>query len=336
MSAPRVTLRDVASRAGVSRTTASFVMTGRRDMRISADAEERVRRAARELNYRPNLMARSLRTNHSQTIGLISDVIASEAFAGEVVRGSLATAALNEHLMFIGETEGDGEVEQRLAQDMLDRGVRGFLYGAMATRRATVPSILRGHPVVLLNCVTRARGYAMVVPDEKEAGRTAATALLEAGHAADVYVVGEVLPHQIAAVERLEGIRRAMGEAGVSVVIDSLWCPESAREAVTAFLRDGGRPRAFVAMNDRVARGIYQALALAGRRVPDDVSVVSFDDSDLASWLHPQLTSVAIPHFELGRRAVELLLDEDRRTGLHRIPMPLRPRGSIAPPGRRS
>src|SRR6185436_9810408 len=142
----RVTLLDVAERAGVSRTTASFVMTGRRDMRISAEAEERVRQAARELNYRPNLVARSLRTNHSQTIGLISDVIASEAFAGEVVRGSLATALRNEHLMFIGETGGDTEVEQRLVQDMLDRGVRGFLYGAMYTRRATLPAILRGHP----------------------------------------------------------------------------------------------------------------------------------------------------------------------------------------------
>ena len=85
---PRVTLLDVAQRAGVSRTTASFVMTGRRDMRISADAEQRVLRAARELSYRPSLLARSLRTNLSQTIGLLSDVIAIDAFAGEMVRGT--------------------------------------------------------------------------------------------------------------------------------------------------------------------------------------------------------------------------------------------------------
>ena len=81
---PRVTLLDVARRAGVSRTTASFVMTGRRDMRISVDAEQRVLRAARDLNYRPNLLARSLRTNLSHTVGLISDVIATEPFAGEI------------------------------------------------------------------------------------------------------------------------------------------------------------------------------------------------------------------------------------------------------------
>ena len=84
--------------------------------------------AARELNYRPSLLARSLRTNLSQTIGLLSDVIATEAFAGEIIRGSMATALLHEHLMFIGETEGDPEVEKRLVQSMLDRGVGGFVY----------------------------------------------------------------------------------------------------------------------------------------------------------------------------------------------------------------
>lgn len=336
MATPRVTLRDVAERAGVSRTTASFVMTGRRDMRISAEAEERVRQAARELSYRPNLVARSLRTNHSQTIGLISDVIATESFAGELVRGSLATAVRNEHLVFIGETEGDTEVEQRVVQDMLDRGVRGFLYGSMYTRRATLPAILRGHPVVLLNCVTRGRSHAMVVPDEREAGRSAATALLEAGHRDGIVVVGEVPGHVIAAQERDEGIRGALEDAGAAPAgaVDCLWWPEPARTAVAAFLRDGGCATAFIAINDRVALGIYQALATAGWRVPDDVSVVSFDDSDLASWLDPALTSVAIPHFELGRRAVELLLDDDRPTGVHRVPMPLRSRASIGPPRR--
>src|SRR4051812_20595451 len=113
---------DVAQRAGVSRTTASFVMTGRRDMRISSDAEQRVRQAARELDYRPSLLARSLRTNRSQTVGMLSDVIASEIFAGEFIRGGMSTALLHDHLMFIGETKGDPEVEKRLITSLVDRG----------------------------------------------------------------------------------------------------------------------------------------------------------------------------------------------------------------------
>ena len=92
------------------------------------------------------------------------------------------------------------------------------------------------------------------------------------------------------------------------------------------------RPTALICLNDRIALGAYQALAAAGLRIPDDVSVVSFDDSDLASWLVPQLTSVAIPHFELGRRAVELLVSADRQPGVHRIAMPLSARDSVGPP----
>jgi LacI family transcriptional regulator len=122
-------------------------MTGRRDMRISADAEQRVRRAARELNYRPNLIARSLRTRLTHTIGLVSDTIATEAFAGKVVRGSVATALIHERLLFVGETGGDTAVEKRIVQDMLDRGVDGFVYATMYTRQARPPSALRGHPL---------------------------------------------------------------------------------------------------------------------------------------------------------------------------------------------
>ena len=153
--APRVTLMDVARRAGVSRTTASFVTTGRRDMRISVDAQERVLRAARELNYRPSLLARSLRTNRSQTIGLLSDGIATDAYAGEMIRGSLTTALLHEHMLFIAETAGDAELEKQLIKNMLDRGVGGFLYASMYTRRVRISTALRAHPLVLLNCVAR-------------------------------------------------------------------------------------------------------------------------------------------------------------------------------------
>ncbi|MET0864855.1 MAG: substrate-binding domain-containing protein [Nakamurella sp.] len=87
-------------------------------------------------------------------------------------------------------------------------------------------------------------------------------------------------------------------------------------------------------MNDRIAMGAYQACTELGLSVPQDISMVSFDDSDLARWLRPQLTSVAIPHFEMGRRAVELLLTPERPTIIERVPMPLRVRDSVAAPAR--
>jgi len=179
---PRVTLMDVAQRAGVSRTTASFVTTGRLDMRISADAQERVLRAARELGYRPSLLARSLRTNRSQTIGLLSDQIAVGAFAGEMIRGSLTSALLHEHLLFVAETAGSAAVEKRMIDNMLDRGVGGFLYACMYTKRVRISSALRAQPLVLVNCTTRARTAPTVIPNESEAGRAVARILLRYGH----------------------------------------------------------------------------------------------------------------------------------------------------------
>ena len=333
MATARVTLLDVARLAGVSRTTASFVMSGRHDMRISRDAEQRVLRAARELNYRPNLLARGLRTNLSQTIGMLSDVIATAAFAGEIVRGSLTTALQRDHLLFIGESGCDPALEERLLQSMLDHGVSGFVYATESTRRARIPGTLRGYPLVLLNCVGM-KSDTTVVPDELEAGRSAAQALLEAGHGERIYLVGEVTPETIAATERLAGIEEVLAAAstGLTGRIDTTWWPDSARAAIDHFLASGNRPAAFICLNDRIALGVYQALSAHYLRIPADVSVVSFDDSDLASWLSPGLTSVALPYFDLGRRAVELLLDPGRAAGSHRIPMPLRTRQSIAAP----
>ena len=334
MPTHRVTMLDVANRAGVSRTTASFVLAGRRDMRISVDAKQRVLRAARELDYRPNVMARGLRTRLTDTIGLISDTLATEPFAGHVISGVLATALRHQHLLFIGETNGDRTVEERLVHDMIDRGVDGFLYAAMFTQQVRPPAALKGHPLVLVNCVNSGATTSAVVPDERLAGRAAVEALLVVGHTDGIYLAGTPAANVFAARERLAGIEEALDERalrlGGRIACD--WWPEPAYVAVAKALSGAARPTALVCLNDRIAFGAYQALQEAGLRVPDDVSVVSFDDSELAAWMRPAVTSVALPHVELGRRAVELLLDRELKPGVERIPMPLHERESIGPP----
>lgn len=333
-----MTLAEVARRAGVSRTTASFVMTGRRDMRISRDAEERVRQAARELNYRPNLLARSLRTNLSQTIGLISDAIATEPFAGEVVRGANATALAHEHLLFLGETQGDSALETPLVQAMLDRGVGGFVYASLYTREVTLSPVLAAQKVVLLNCTTTSASVHAVIPDEHEAGRDAVGTLLKAGHRDGIVVLGS-RSHPgkssvLAMQERLRGIHAALGDADLALAdaVPCEWWPAQARDAMWKYLAAGKRPAAVICLNDRVALGAYQALTGFGLRVPGDVSVVSFDDSDLAGWLEPGLTSIALPHLEMGRLAVDLLLGPESAPAVHLVPMPVHERHSVAPP----
>ena len=332
MPPQRATLQQVAQRAGVSRSTASFVLAGRHvDMRISEDARQRVLRAAQELDYRPNLMARSLRTKVTRTVALVSDTLASDPYASRAIHGSLAAAVAHGHLLFIGETEGDPVVEEKLISDFLDRQVDAFIYASMFTRYVQVPTSLRERPVVLLNCMTRAASPAhhALVPDEVEAGFQAARVLLDAGHHSGIHLVGRVTERVFAARKRLAGI----GSAGVRPAepIDCEWWPESAYEAVSRALREGLAPRALICLNDRIALGAYQALHAAGRRIPDDVSVISFDDSDLAAWLRPQLTSIALPHYELGWHAVETLLGPRAEPAVRRLPMPVRLRASVGP-----
>ena len=337
MPPQRATLQQVAQRAGVSRSTASFVLAGRHvDMRISEDARQRVLRAAQELDYRPNLMARSLRTKVTRTIALVSDTIASDPYAGRAIHGCLAAAVARGHLLFIGETEGDPVVEEKLISDFLDRQVDAFIYASMFTRYVRVPKLLRGRPVVLLNCLTRAARPAQhaIIPDEVVAGCSAAKTLLDAGHRQGIHLVGVPGERVFAARERLAGIREGLGAAGVKLAgtIECDWWPDSAYEAVSRALDAGVEPRALICLNDRIALGAYQALREAGRVIPDDVSVVSFDDSDLAAWLRPPLTSISLPHYELGWQAVEKLLGPRGDPAVLRLPMPVRHRQSAAKP----
>jgi LacI family transcriptional regulator len=197
-----------------------------------------------------------------------------------------------------------------------------------------ISKTLREQQLVLLNCLARGKPIASVVPDDREGGRAAVRELLGHGHRDGIVVVGERPPHVVAATERSAGVADELGGLGLELAgsIETRWWPEYAYLAVLDYLRNGNRPTAFICLNDRIAMGAYQACTELGLSVPQDISMVSFDDSDLARWLRPKLTSVAIPHFEMGRRAVELLLTPERPTIIERVPMPLRRRDSVAAP----
>lgn len=345
MAGRRVTLADVARAAGVSQTAASFVLTGRREeMRISVEVEARVRRAVRETGYRPNIVSRGLRTGTTQTIGFVSDTVATTPFAGHLIWGALDAARERGYLLFIAETEGDPELEQQLIDAMHDRQVDGIVLASMYTRKVNLPETLLEGAAVLLNALPATESpIPSIVPDEAEAGRTAVRVLLDAGHLDGICLVGAGPPptpspvDSVAAVERLQGIMEALHGAGADIAGAEgcpEWQPENGFEATRRLLRRKPTPSALICFNDRLALGAYQALAEAGLEVPRDVSVVSFDDDVIASWIKPQLTTLALPHYELGRAAVELLLEGGQwspkgQQSIHRIPMPLRERASV-------
>lgn len=342
MAGRRVTMADVARSAGVSPTTASFVLSGRTDMRISGAARERVQEAAQMLGYRPNVTARSLRTKSTQTIGLVSDTITTTPYAGEVIRGALEAARARDHLLFITETGGDHDAEAGLVNGLLDRQVDAVIYATMYTRYVTPPRELHARRVVLLNCLAPGFDAPSVIPDEIEAGRAAARALLTAGHTRGIWAIGghQAIPATpegvFAGNERMRGLQETLRSGGAVLerVVECGWDAADGRREVRALLADGHRPRALVCATDRVSFGAYQALAEVGLRVPRNVSVVSFDDQDFAAWLTPALTTLALPHYELGRMSVELILSAGQLdAAVHRVPMPLRVRDSIGPPG---
>ncbi len=345
----RVTLADVARAAGVSSTTASLALAGRGDeLRISQAVQERVRAVSDELGYRPNIVSIGLRKGRTHTLGFVSDTVATSQLAGDMIKGAIDAARENGFMLFIGETEGDPDAERQLLDAMHDRQVDGVVLASMFTQTRTVPDALLQFRAVLLNALpATTTPVPVVVPDEYAAGRAATRLLLDAGHT-DVHLVGvgtdddAVPPRTVAGHERLAGILDALREVGLRPASGHLcddWQPPEGRRAVEDLLRTHERPGALLCFNDRLAFGAYQALQHAGLRIPDDVSVLSFDDYPLAAWMDPGLSTFAIPHELLGRRAVELLLAQIRSGPdappdpvVHRLEMPLRARGSVAAP----
>jgi LacI family transcriptional regulator len=297
------------------------------------------------MRYRPNIVSVGLRTGRTRTIGFVSDTVATSRLAGDMIKGALEAARERGVMLFFGETEGDAELERTLLQAMHDRQVDGIILASMFTRTIKVPTGLQAAPAVLLNALPKQPSpLPSVVPDEVEGGRAAARLLLEAGHRDGIHAIGagpgtrNVPAGAVAAVERLTGIREVLDQAGVALASGRLcreWQPENGFSATRDLLKTA-RPRALICFNDRLALGAYQALDDAGLTVPNDVSVVSFDDHPIAAWIRPQLTTVALPHYELGRKAVDVLFTQIDRTGekaeTHRVPMPVRHRESVARP----
>ncbi|WP_200806250.1 LacI family DNA-binding transcriptional regulator [Demequina sp. NBRC 110052] len=348
MARKRVTLAQVASEAEVAVSTASLVLSGRgTEVRISEKVQERVRATAARLGYRPNAVSVGLRKGSTSTLAFVSDSVASSRLAGEMIKGAIEAARDRGYMVFVGETGGNLTLERQLLDAMVDRQVDGIVLASMLTHGRELPTGLDSTPTVLLNiAVDGDPGMPVVLPDELQAGRDAASALVDAG-LTDIHLIGsgprpeDVRTISAAAHLRLQGILEVLDAHGLTPSSGhaiNQWLPPEGFRAANEIL-DAGTPQAIVCFNDRLAMGVYQAVQARGLRIPEDVSVVSFDDASIAAWLRPGLTTVALPHRIMGKRAAELLIDSiehDRAhpdgpaaTGVHLVPMPVRVRESI-------
>lgn len=340
------TSQDVADRAGVSRSAVSFVMNGRADGNIAKDKQLRILHAAKELNYTPNAVARSLQSQRTHTIGVVTDSIAGGPFAGKLLQGANNTSFNAGYLLLVIDTQSEDIREDNAFNTLLNRQVDALVFATMSLRAHQPHAAMRGVPSVLANSFDPAGTLRSVIPDEIAGGRAAAQVLLDAGHTCIAYLSGT--GELVATERRTQGFDAALSAAGLPAVtaVEAGWEINDGFAAAMLLLANNHghspkreRPTGVVCANDRVALGVMLACGQLGLRVPEDLSIVGYDDDEpLARTTVPGLTTVALPHREMGERAVELLLADlngDTREASGEtilVPCPVVMRGSVASP----
>lgn len=330
-----VTMKDVAARAGVSRTAVSLVLNGRDSVTLADETRDRVIAAAAELGYRPNAGARALAKKQSDWYGLVTEIVTAP-FAVEIIKGAQDRALVDEKYLLIASTESDPAAETAAIERLLEQRVEGLIYAATWHRPVDVPELAREVPTVLVNCVDREGRYPAVVPDEHTGGRRATERLLQAGHRRIGFI--NLDPDIPAAVGRRLGYREVLRESGIRIdenlEISGHATADGGYDAASALLDLADPPTAIFCANDRMAMGAYDAIKERGLRIPHDVAVIGFDNQELiAAYLRPGLTTVALPFEQMGATGVEILAGiiagQPTATGTVTVDCPLLNRASV-------
>lgn len=306
------TMSDIARQAGVSRTAVSFVLNNHASASgIPAETRDRILEVAKQLTYRPNLAAQVLHTNQTQTIGFITDEIVTTPHAVHIIKGAQDEALAHGKLLLIISTGFNATVKETAIEKMLERRVDGIIYGAMYHQNVTVPSTIYEVPAVLLDCFCDDRSLPSVVPDEVQGGRTATEVLLKKGHRRIGFINDEnAIP---ASSGRLEGYKQALKAYDIPFDEQLIrYHPSDSRggyHGALELLHLSEPPTAIFCFSDFMAMGVYEALKRQGISIPGDIAVMGFNNQELiAPLLFPPLSTMQLPHYEMGKWAVGYLL----------------------------
>ena len=321
----RVTMKDVALRAGVSQSTVSFVLNGLEDMRISRETRKRVMEAVDALGYRPRGAGRPPKVAGAGVIGCMFDEIATSPFAAISIEGVQEEAWKANIIVEVVMTGGDAEYEAEVLKKWSGDNAIGVIYGSIITREIRPPDGLARHRAVLLNCHDPDGRYSSVVPAERRGGEVATKALIAEGHRRIAFISGE--PWMEASDQRMEGYERALRAARIpvdpSLIVEGNFLPSGGRAAALRLMQEGRRPDAIFCANDLMAVGCYEALKELGERPGETVAVMGYDDQEIAQHLSPALSTVLLPHREMGQWCVERLLSEEKASAQERLECPL-------------
>ena len=310
---PFVTLERIASETQVSISTVSRALT--HPERVNSQTRERVLAVASRLGYMPNQLARGLRQRDSKTIGLIvSDILVR--FHSEVAKGVEDVAQMHGYSLILCNSDENGDKEAQYLELLSGFQVGGVILEPTERNRAAVETMTRaGIKVVEVDRISGAQGVSAVLSDNAGGAKSAAEHLLALGHLEFGLVVGNL--DFTSARERQAGFVARLGAAGIDLVperIKSCMNTSSAGyRAALELLRGQPNLTALFVGNAQVMSGVLRAIRELGWRVPKDLSVVCFDDTDWAAFIDPALTVVAQPAYELGRTAAKLIFNKKQR-----------------------
>jgi LacI family transcriptional regulator, galactose operon repressor len=335
----RVTIKDIATEANVSLGTISNVINGQ--VAVRPATRRRVMEAIRALGYKPSLLARSLRQNRTPMIGMVIPDITNPFFPA-VVRGVEDVAFQNSFRLVLCNTDNDSDKEESYLRDLHSYRTAGLIV-IPSEHSKIVPTIypeLKDVPSVCLDRRPEEWMGDSVTVNNTEGVFAATTHLIKLGHRAIAMIVGSL--HLRNAVARLEGFRAALRKAKLEVnpeyIQEGRFDRLSGYEKMRILLQQRPQPTAVVCGNDLIALGVLSALRGAGLRCPQDVSVVGFDDIEVAELTDPSLTTVFQPGYQMGARGAALVIK--RMQSPHQIPQhivlptELKIRHSVASPAR--
>jgi LacI family transcriptional regulator len=306
------TLRDVATAAGVHPATASRALNPGTRLLVSEETAQRVTEAAERLGYRPNSVARSLRTRRSHTVGVLIPDLNNPLFP-PIIRGIEDRLAQHGYVALIGNTDADPGKERLVFDQMRARHVDGFV---LATATLNSPILAEaakaGLPLVLMNRTAQDYPFSSVSVDNEQGIRAAVAHLTALGHSRIGHVAG---PQDISTgAARLRGFQEAMASHGLpigpaDIVYATAYTVDEGLRCGRELLAGATDLTALIAANDMLAVGCYGALDEFELRCPEDMSVIGFNDMPFVDRLHPPLSTVRFPHTLVGTEAARLLIE---------------------------
>jgi len=306
--AKRATMHDVAQAAGVSLMTVSRVVNDKDD--VSQATRQRVLQIIEELNYRPSSIARGLATHQTGTLGIVVPDISNPFFAS-IVRSAEDAAYAQDYRVFLGNTNEDTQREQAVLHSLEDNQVDGLILFSSRLEDDVLFEILNRFPTAIVVFRNRKTpGIGAITLDDVYGAQLAIEHLLNRGHRNIGLISGP--PISLSSLGRLEGYQNALRTAQISV--NGKWIRhchpvvEAGQETAAELLQSHPELTALFCHNDLIAVGALQACADLGLRVPEDISIIGYDDIRLAGLVNPALTTLRIPTKKIGTQAMQMLL----------------------------